>query len=150
MKVINWWKLSCDESFLVMKVKEVEITKEVIRSDGWWRFACGDVSSRLFSLKIWPLHQFHWSALLKQLGWQIELHRDTIHRALGYTSSDTVKEFTKFLQTCLIFLLGSPIDERRPLLYGRAQQVINIFHPVPVLDRNWVFQILDLEAFKLC
>ena len=26
-----------------MKVKEVEITKEVIRSDGWWRFACGDV-----------------------------------------------------------------------------------------------------------
>ena len=26
-----------------MKVKEVEIVKEVIRSDGWWRFACGDV-----------------------------------------------------------------------------------------------------------
>ena len=26
-----------------MKVKGVEIAKEVIRSDGWWRFACGDV-----------------------------------------------------------------------------------------------------------
>ena len=26
-----------------MKVKEVEITKEVIRSDGWGRFACGNV-----------------------------------------------------------------------------------------------------------
>ena len=45
MKVILWWKLSCDESYLVMKVKEVEIAKEVIRSDGWWRFASsGDVS----------------------------------------------------------------------------------------------------------
>ena len=27
-----------------MKVKEVEIAEEVIRSDDWWRFACGDVS----------------------------------------------------------------------------------------------------------
>ena len=26
-----------------MKAKEVEIAKEVIGSDGWWRFACGDV-----------------------------------------------------------------------------------------------------------
>ena len=26
-----------------MKVKQVEIAKEVIKSDGWWRFACGDV-----------------------------------------------------------------------------------------------------------
>ena len=43
MKVIKWWKLSCDKSYLVKKVKEVEIAKEVIRSDGWWRFACGDV-----------------------------------------------------------------------------------------------------------
>jgi len=43
MKVILWWKLSCDESYLVMKVLEVEIAKEVIRSNGWWRFACGDV-----------------------------------------------------------------------------------------------------------
>ena len=29
-----------------MKVKEVEIAKEVMRSDGWWRFACGDVFYR--------------------------------------------------------------------------------------------------------
>ena len=43
MKVISWWKLLCDESYLVMKVKEVGIAKEVISSDGWWRFACGDV-----------------------------------------------------------------------------------------------------------
>ena len=40
MEVILWWKLSCDESYLVMKVK---IVKEVKRSDGLWRFACGDV-----------------------------------------------------------------------------------------------------------
>ena len=26
-----------------MKVNEVEFAKEVIRSDGWWRYACGDV-----------------------------------------------------------------------------------------------------------
>ena len=58
MKVIKSWKLSyddsylwwkwfnddiSDESYLVMQVKEVEIAKEVIRNDGWWRFACGDV-----------------------------------------------------------------------------------------------------------
>ena len=43
MKVILWWKLSNDESYQVMKVKEVEIAKKVIRSDGWWRFACGNV-----------------------------------------------------------------------------------------------------------
>ena len=43
MKVIKWWKLSSDESYLVMKVKEIEIAKEVKRSDGWWRFASGDV-----------------------------------------------------------------------------------------------------------
>ena len=40
MKVIQWWKLPSDESYLVMKVK---IVKEVKRSDGLWRFACGDV-----------------------------------------------------------------------------------------------------------
>ena len=45
MKVIVWWKLLCDESYLVMKVKEVGIAKEVKRSDGLWRFACGDVLS---------------------------------------------------------------------------------------------------------
>ena len=46
MKVIKWGKFSSDESYLVMKVKEVETAKAVIRSDGWWRFACGDVSSK--------------------------------------------------------------------------------------------------------
>ena len=40
MKVILWWKLASDENKLVMKV---EIVKEVKRSDGLWRFACGDV-----------------------------------------------------------------------------------------------------------
>ena len=44
MKVVKWWKSPSDESYLVMEVKEVEIAKEVKRSDGWWRFACGDVS----------------------------------------------------------------------------------------------------------
>ena len=43
MKFIWRWKLSSDESYLVMKVEEVEIAKEVVRSVGWWRFACGDV-----------------------------------------------------------------------------------------------------------
>ena len=40
MKVTSWWKLSSDESYLVVKVK---IVKEVKRSVGLWRFACGDV-----------------------------------------------------------------------------------------------------------
>ena len=43
MKLIWWWKLYSDESYLVMKVKEVEM---VLKSDGWWRFACGDVSQK--------------------------------------------------------------------------------------------------------
>ena len=33
---VFWW-------YLVIKAKEVRIVKEVIRSDGLWRFACGDV-----------------------------------------------------------------------------------------------------------
>ena len=40
MKLIWWWKLYSDETYLVMKVKEVEI---VLKSDGWGRFACGNV-----------------------------------------------------------------------------------------------------------
>ena len=32
-----------DQSYLVIKAKEVKIVKEVIRSDGLWRFACFDV-----------------------------------------------------------------------------------------------------------
>ena len=40
MKVIYWWKLFSDESYLVIKVR---IVNEVKRSDGLWRFACGDV-----------------------------------------------------------------------------------------------------------
>ena len=37
-------KLSCSyKSYLVIKFKEVKIAKEVKRSDGLWRFACGDV-----------------------------------------------------------------------------------------------------------
>ena len=57
MEVILWWELSCDESYLLMKfilwwklasdenklVMKVEIVKEVNRSDGLWRFACGNV-----------------------------------------------------------------------------------------------------------
>ena len=31
---------------MVMKVQEFEIAKEVIKSDGWWRFACGDVLAK--------------------------------------------------------------------------------------------------------
>ena len=42
MKVILWWKLASDESYIVMKVK---LVKEVKRSDGLWRFACGVVLS---------------------------------------------------------------------------------------------------------
>ena len=52
MKVILWWKLSSDKSYLVIKFSsdksclwiKVRIDKEVKRSDGLWRFACGDVS----------------------------------------------------------------------------------------------------------
>ena len=55
MKVIEWWKLSLDESCLVMKVK---IVKEVKRSDGLWRFACGDVL--LSAAQIGPSHTCWW------------------------------------------------------------------------------------------
>ena len=40
MKVIESLKLSSDQSYLMMKVR---IVKEVKKSDGLWRFACGDV-----------------------------------------------------------------------------------------------------------
>ena len=37
-------KVSCsDKSYLVIKSHEVEIAKEVKRSDRLWRFACGNV-----------------------------------------------------------------------------------------------------------
>ena len=34
-----------ERSYLVIEAKEVRTVKEVIRSDGLWRFACGDVST---------------------------------------------------------------------------------------------------------
>ena len=55
------------------------------------------------------------------------LHRDTIHRALGYTSTDKVLNiFIQILQACFALnqLSGSAIDERRPLLDSGAQQVV--------------------------
>ena len=48
MKFTQRWKLPIDESYLVMKVK---IVKEVKRSDGLWRFACGDVLKQVPGLK---------------------------------------------------------------------------------------------------
>ena len=54
-----------------MKVKEVEIPKEVIRSDGWWRFACGDVSSSSSSLHL-PLSNSNSNFLLSYMAvWNI-------------------------------------------------------------------------------
>ena len=38
-----WWKFSCYKTYIVIKVREVKIVKEVKNSDGLWRFACGDV-----------------------------------------------------------------------------------------------------------
>ena len=35
IKVIKGWKLSSDKRYLMTKVKEVEIAKEVKRSDSW-------------------------------------------------------------------------------------------------------------------
>ena len=52
MKVTQWWKLTSDESYLVMKF---EIVKGVKRSDGLWRFACGDVFSLSLSAVNWGL-----------------------------------------------------------------------------------------------
>ena len=48
MKVIWWQSLCFDKTYLAlksffMKVRVVEIVKEVKRSDSLWRFACGDV-----------------------------------------------------------------------------------------------------------
>ena len=43
IKLTLWLKLSSDKSHIVNKAREVKIVKEVKRSDGLWRFACGDV-----------------------------------------------------------------------------------------------------------
>ena len=52
IKVIYWWKLASDESYLVMKVI---IVKEVKRSDGLWRFACGDdfIQFKYLPMYVW-------------------------------------------------------------------------------------------------
>ena len=44
IKFICGKNLYCHKSCLVIKTKEVELVKEVKRSDGLWPFACGDVS----------------------------------------------------------------------------------------------------------
>ena len=45
-----------ERSYLVIEAKEVRTVKEVIRSDGLWRFACGDVfwwlPSEIFALPV--------------------------------------------------------------------------------------------------
>ena len=38
-----WWVMIPIEDLTDVTLKKVEIAKEVIRSDCWWRFACGDV-----------------------------------------------------------------------------------------------------------
>ena len=43
-QVLTW----CHIYYLVIKVKEFEIIKEVKRNDSLWRFACGDVSKLCF------------------------------------------------------------------------------------------------------
>ena len=43
IKITLWQKFSCDKSYLVIKVREVVIVKEVKISDGLWCFACGDI-----------------------------------------------------------------------------------------------------------
>ena len=56
-----------ERSYLVIEAKEVRTLKEVIRSDGWRRFACGDVLCRydidqLFGGSFLPIaHQTFWS-----------------------------------------------------------------------------------------
>ena len=35
-------ELFSDKCYFVMKSESFKITKEVKRSDGWWRLACGD------------------------------------------------------------------------------------------------------------
>ena len=39
-----------EDEYQVIKVREVEIAKEVKRSDGLWRFACGDVYAKCIIL----------------------------------------------------------------------------------------------------
>ena len=68
-KVILWWNSSCDESYLVMKVK---IVKEVKRSDSLWRFACGDVfssSEALLSVRF-MFASYHIWLVAKQAAWK--------------------------------------------------------------------------------
>ena len=63
-EVIIWWKLSADKSYLLIKVREVRIDKEVKRSDDWWRFACGDIFELMSvnpkSVRLsWPTAEWH-------------------------------------------------------------------------------------------
>ena len=39
----------------MIKVREVRIGKEVKRSNGWWRFTCGDVFINVYQCWSWPL-----------------------------------------------------------------------------------------------
>ena len=43
IKITLWQKFSCDKSYLVIKVREVIIVKEVKISDGLWHFASANV-----------------------------------------------------------------------------------------------------------
>ena len=63
MKVISWRNSSSYESYLVMKV---EIGNEVKRSDGLWRFACGDVYTIPPLSHIHPIHFVHQIQLSKE------------------------------------------------------------------------------------
>ena len=40
---MKFFLVTKEESYLVIISKEVKIVKEVKRSDGSWRFTCGDV-----------------------------------------------------------------------------------------------------------
>ena len=57
-----------ERSYLVIEAKEVRPVQEVMRSDGLWRFACGDVFSRNFLvLEFWifevNITEFHNNSL---------------------------------------------------------------------------------------
>ena len=80
-----------------MKVKGVEIAKEVIRSDGWWRFACGDVLLLYISL-----------TLLKNLWRSARNHRDLLLISDALIKSLTLlKNIWRSSKIWFVFLLWS-------------------------------------------
>ena len=133
MKVSYRWKLSSIESYLVMKGKMV---KEVKRSDGLWRFACGDVFKTNFTQKICL-----WLIFLQQCRENLILYRiSNGYNALKFISF-LVRPFfinssERFIDTFLIctpstaIIIGLIINTSINILLVVIIEISIVFDPI--------------------